>query len=308
MSAKDYNLLVVLGATATGKTRLGAQLALALKGEVLSADSRQVYQGLDIGAGKDLQEYCVDGAEVPYHLIDLAPLRSEYSVFQFQKDFFRCFAEVQGRRCLPVLVGGTGLYLEAVMNGYRMAEVPENRELRAEMSGLDMAALQRMHAALRPEQHNTTDSIERARLERAIEIAEYTQKHEPVPTPEVRAFILGVQWPREVLRERIAVRLRERMDAGLIEEVKALHQGGVPWARLELLGLEYRCVSEYLQGHIRSRNDLFQKLHAAICKFAKRQETWFRRMEKNRAEIHWVDRADYESALRLVRDATWTQH
>jgi tRNA dimethylallyltransferase len=276
-----------------------------MKGEVISADSRQVYTGLDIGSGKDLREYDVQGEKVPYHLIDLVGLGSEYSVFQFQKDFFRAFAKVSDLGRLPVLVGGTGLYLESVLNGYHMVEVPENPALRTKMSGLGMEALNRMLQELKPEQHNSTDTEDRARLERAIEIACYARDHEPVPTPEVNAFILGMRWPREILRERIMNRLKERMDAGLVEEVQGLYQTGIPWARLELLGLEYRSVSEYLQGKIHSKNDLTQKLHAAICKFAKRQETWFRRMERNGTTIHWIDKADADTALALVREQQW---
>lgn len=305
MSAKPYNLLVVLGPTASGKTRLGVQLAHSLKGEVISADSRQVYNGLNIGSGKDLDEYMVQGDKVPYHLIDIVGLDAEYSVFQFQKDFFRAFATVSTRGNLPVLVGGTGLYLESVLNGYHMVEVPENPELRTKMSGLDLTALDRMLQELKPGQHNSTDTEDRTRLERAIEIACYSMDHEPVPTPEVKAFILGTRWRRDVLRERILQRLKERMEAGLVEEVQGLYQSGVPWARLELLGLEYRFVSEYLQGKIHSKNDLTQKLHAAICKFAKRQETWFRRMERNGTTIHWIEQADAEAALALVQEQPW---
>lgn len=301
MTTPKSNALVVLGPTASGKTTLGVQLARLLGGEILSADSRQVYRGLDIGSGKDLEEYRQGGAPVPYHLIDLVDLTTEFSVFNYQQAFYATFEDVRARGVLPVVVGGTGLYLEAALSGYRMVAAPENPALRAELQQLDDNALRARLVALRPDLHNRTDLDDRERTVRAIEIAEYAREHEPPPAPEIRPLILGTRWDREVLRERIAQRLKERLDHGMIEEVEALHAAGYSWERLELLGLEYRFVAQFLQGTIKNYNDLFQKLNAAIVQFAKRQGTWFRRMERHGTTIHWVDEADLNMAMHLVR-------
>ncbi len=301
MPKETFNTLVVLGPTASGKTRLGVQLAAHLDGEILSADSRQVYRGLDIGSGKDLDEYQADGRAIPYHLIDLVDLKTEFSVFHFQRAFFEVFEALRARKTMPVVVGGTGLYLDAVLRGYHFLEVPENPALRAELDALPGEALLTRLLRLKPSSHNTTDLADRARTFRAIEIAEYEQHHTPEPTPEVRPLILGTLWPRDELRARIALRLKERLEHGLIEEVETLHADGYPWERFDLLGLEYRFVSQFLRGEIRSKNDLRQKLGAAINQFAKRQDTWFRRMERLGQTIHWVPRADIAAALHILQ-------
>ncbi len=293
--------LVVLGPTASGKTHLGVQLAALLGGEILSADSRQVYRGLDIGSGKDLDEYTLEGRAIPYHLIDIAELAQEFSVFHFQRAFFEACGQVRQRGVMPVIVGGTGLYLDAVLRGYRMAEVPENPELRQELEALSMEALAARLLCLKPSVHNTTDLHERERTIRAIEIAEFERAHPPEPAPELRPRILGTAWERRELHGRIALRLKQRLDGGMIEEVEGLHTQGHSWERLERLGLEYRFVSQFLRGEIRNRNDLFQKLLAAIQQFAKRQETWFRRMERQGTTIHWVPRAEFALAVQALR-------
>ncbi|MBN4072007.1 tRNA (adenosine(37)-N6)-dimethylallyltransferase MiaA [bacterium AH-315-F18] len=295
------NALVVLGATAAGKTRLGVHLARAFGGEVLSADSRQVYRGLDIGAGKDLEEYTQNGTPIPYHLIDVVDLDVEFNVFDYQRLFFEVFEEVTARGELPVVVGGTGLYLEAVLKGYRMVKVPEDAALRSELEKLEDAALVDRLLALKPDQHNTTDLEHRHRLVRAIEIAQYSSDHAPEPVPDVRAVILGVRRDRAELRRRISARLEERMNHGLIEEVEGLHAGGMAWSRLEWLGLEYRFIARFLQGTIKTREELFKQLNIAIGQVAKRQETFFRRMERRGAEIHWIDEANLEEATRVAK-------
>ena len=299
-SGEAGRVLVVLGATASGKTRLGVRLAAELDGEVISADSRQVYRGLDLGAGKDLDDYEVGGRRIPCHLIDVVDLGQEFSVFDYQKRFYQVFEELTGRGVLPVVVGGTGLYLEAVLKGYRMAAVPEDPDLRAELAGMPHEALVARLIAAKGKLHNTTDLTERDRLIRAIEIVEYSKDHEPAPAPAMNPLILGTKWDRAQLRQRIRERLEQRLEAGMIEEVQDLHDHGVPWKRLERLGLEYRFIAEFLQGKIQYRNDLFQKLYSAICHFAKRQDTWFRRMERNGADIHWISQGRIDIARQAV--------
>jgi tRNA dimethylallyltransferase len=282
------------------------RLARAFGGEIISADSRQVYRGLNIGSGKDLAEYEIDGVKVPYHLIDIVDLDREFSVFDYQQRFYAAFEELSGRGVMPVIVGGTGLYIEAALKKYRMVEVPENGPLREELSKIPHEALVARLTQLRGGLHNITDTSDQARLVRAIEIAEYSRQHEPEPAPDIRVFVLGTLWEREVLRERISIRLKERLRMGMIEEVRDLHESGVPWPRLETLGLEYRFISEYLQGKIRGKNDLFQKLYIAICQFAKRQDTWFRRMERGGIQIHWVPQGDYEKAREIMLTASFS--
>ncbi len=293
------NLLVILGPTASGKTRLGVELASLAGAEILSVDSRQVYRGLDIGSGKDLDEYVVDGKNIPYHLIDIVDLDIEFSVFDFQKRFFETFESLQQRGTPAIAVGGSGFYLEAVLKAYRMVDVPPDEDLRSELQSLSLEELGQRLEKLR-EVHNTTDLEDRERLIRAIEIAEYTARHEPEPAPEIDALVLGVRWDRIVLRRRIRDRLTARLRGGLVEEVEHLHSSGVSWEKLSFLGLEYRFVSEYLKGEIRNSNDLKQKLGAAICGFAKKQETWFRRMQRRGVVIHWIDEGDVSEAHRVV--------
>jgi tRNA dimethylallyltransferase len=298
MTNREYNLLVVLGPTASGKTRLGVALARELGGEIVSADSRQVYRRLDIGAGKDLAEY----GDVPYHLIDVAGLEEEFHLFRYQQMAYAAIEDCHTRERLPVVVGGTGLYLDAVLRGYRMVEAPEDTALRAELADCSDAELAERLRTLKPDLHNTTDLTDRDRTIRAIEITAYTKEHPPEPAPELTPLVLGVHWPRVELRGRIAARLKDRLDHGLIEEVDGLIAGGVSREKLHFLGLEYRYVSDLLDGTIGNHNDLYQKLFTAIAQFAKRQETWFRRMERQGVKIHWIDRGDVSVALRITGD------
>ena len=308
MEKKQQNSIVVAGPTASGKTALGVRLATLLGGEILSADSRQVYVGLDIGSGKDLEEYVVEGSPIPYHLINIANLSQEFSVFHYQQAFYEAYDDVRNRGRLPVIVGGTGMYLDAILCGYRMLPTPENAVLRQHLNTLDLESLAAELHRLKPTLHNTSDLADRERLIRAIEIADYARRHPPPPAPKINALILVILHPPAVLRERIAERLRTRLDAGLIEEVEGLHHHGIPWERLELLGLEYRFVAQFLQGRIKSKNDLFQKLNSAIAQFAKRQRTWFRGMERRGMKIHWLHGADIAAALEAVRSANNGPH
>ncbi len=293
---QEYNLLVILGPTASGKTRIGVRLAMALGGEIISADSRQVYRGMDIGTGKDLKEY----GSVPYHLIDIVDPGYEFSVFEFQRHFSRAWAEIQGRGKLPILVGGTGLYLDAILRKYRMTEVPANYELRKESAKSPLEDLAARLKAANPKLHNTTDLLDRERVIRAIEIAEYKREAEDgFPLPELKPVVFGILWPREALHQRISQRLRERMNQGMIEEGKRLLGSGVSSRTLDFYGLEYRFIARYLAGDL-NRNDFFQKLGSAIRQLAKRQETWFRRMERQGILVHWVA-GDKDPAVEILR-------
>ncbi len=284
-SRQKFELMVILGVTAGGKTALAVQAAQRLGAEIISADSRQVYRGMDLGTGKDLAEY----GEIPCHLIDIAEPGSEYNVFNFQRDCFTAIEEISARGKLPLICGGTAMYLDSVLRGYRLIEVPENPQLRAELTPLSDEQLRQRLTELKPLQHNRTDLDERERLVRAIEIAlgELASPDLP-PLPELKPRVFGLRWPRDILRQRIALRLQQRFAEGMIAEVQQLHAAGVSWARLEFYGLEYRLIAHHLQGQL-DYKEMEQKLHTAICLFAKRQENFFRRMERQGVDIHWLD-------------------
>ena len=286
-----YNCAVVLGATATGKTALAVKLAQVKHGEIISADSRQVYRGLDLGTGKDLQEY----GSIPYHLIDVCDLSREFTVFHFQQEVYRIFPQLIEKDALPIIAGGTGLYLDAILRGYELIPVPEDPALRKELATKTLPELQDMLIALKPDIHNKTDLEQPDRLVRAIEIARYRQEHPESAAvhlhnvPPIKPKIYGISFERSILRERIRRRLIARIDAGMIEETEQIHAQGYSWERLESLGLEYRFTAQYLQGKIESKEAYIEQLYRAIGQFAKRQETWFRRMERNGIEIEWID-------------------
>jgi tRNA dimethylallyltransferase len=301
---KKHNLIVILGPTASGKTRLAARLAASLGGELISADSRQVYRGMDIGTGKDLAEYIVDGVTVPYHLIDVADPDHLFSVFEFQQRFYACFREITARGRLPILVGGTGLYIESVLRDYRMSPVPENDALRKELEGKGIDELTARLLCLKPALHNTTDLTGKERLIRAIEIAEHEAVHGTgaiSERPDIAPLVIGVRWDRSVLRERITNRLKERLEQGMTEEVQKLRDAGVAWERLDEMGLEYRYVSLYLQGKL-SFEEMFRTLNIRIHQFAKRQDTWFRGMERRGITIKWLEGADEAVLRKIVRE------
>ena len=240
---------------------------------------------MDLGTGKDLKEY----AEIPYHLIDILDPGSEFSVFEFLERFAETFQGILGRKKLPLMVGGTGLYLEAVLKEYRMERVPRNEDLRKNLGLLSLSNLAARLKKANPRLHNTTDLLDRERVIRAIEIAEFHGKDShPFPLPHLESVVFGIRWPRDVLRRRITERLRQRMNQGMIEEVKDLRRAGISFEKLNEYGLEYRYASMYLRGQM-NKNDMFQKLNSAIQQFARRQETWFRRMERNGIRIHWVE-------------------
>lgn len=295
MVTHDKNALVILGATATGKTACAVALARKFSGEIISADSRQVYCGLDIGSGKDLSEY----GEVPYHLVDIVHLPDEYSVFQYQRDFYRAFEQVVSKGALPIMVGGTGMYLDSIIRGYRFKDVPENEALRLELASLDIAALQARLLQSKREIHNRTDLEDRERIVRAIEIAECPEGDE-LGSNNFNPLVLGIRYPRSELRKRIRVRLDSRIKEGLVDEVANIHAQGISWERLERLGLEYRATAEYLQGKTSSLQEYTERLYIMICQFAKRQETWFRGMERKGVRISWIENGDLLAAVSLV--------
>lgn len=281
-------LITVLGATASGKTRLAVELAEWLNGEIISADSRQVFRGMDIGTGKDLHEY---GA-TPYHLIDILDAGEECSVYDFQQHFLRIYADVIKRGNQPILCGGTGLYLDAVLRGYRMVEAPRNEVLRLELANRTDGELVELLISVKSSQHNTTDLLHRERIVRAIEISVAEKVQNFVEEfPVINHFIIGIRWERSELRRRITERLKVRLSDGMVEEVERLHANGISWEKLIYYGLEYRYIALYLQGML-NYNDMVQKLNSAIHNFAKRQETWFRRFENRGLSINWLEGGD----------------
>lgn len=278
---------VVLGPTACGKTRLAVQLAGRLHAEIVGADSRQVYRGMDIGTGKDLAEYVYAGLPVPYHLIDVAEPGTEYNVFLYQQAFDRIYADLTARGVRPLLCGGSGLYLQSAIGARRFAEVPENTVLRAELRGLTLNELGRRLSLYGP-LHNHTDTESEARCVRAIEIAEYEAAHPEAfrrtPPP---VYLIGIEVPPDQLRRRIRLRLEERLAQGMIDEVQGLLDGGLRPEQLTYYGLEYKYVTEYLLGKS-DRETMETGLYTAICQFAKRQRTWFRGMERKGWQIDWI--------------------
>lgn len=288
--ANMQQMITILGPTASGKTPLAAALAKQVDGEIISADSRQVYRRMDIGTGKDLADY--DG--VPYHLIDICEPGTKYNLFQYQQDFFDAYEDIRSRGVLPILCGGTGLYIEAVLKGYHLSPVPQNPELRQQLEGRSLDELTQMLKELKAKtgsnMHNTTDVDSCQRAIRAIEIESYNLEH-PVPRrelPAVDSLIVGVNIDRELRREKITRRLKARLEEGMLDEVRGLLDSGIPADDLIYYGLEYQFVTEHLIGRL-SYDEMFRRLEIAIHQFAKRQMTWFRGMERRGFTIHWVD-------------------
>lgn len=301
-------MIAVVGPTACGKTSLAVDLAVALGGEVISADSRQVYRGMDIGTGKDLGEYRRGDVQVPVHLVDIADAGYKYNLFEFQRDFLVAYNDIISRGALPVMCGGSGMYVESVLRGYRLIPVPENPALRAcleEKSLEELAAILSTYKSL----HNNTDTDTKKRAIRAIEIEEYyaacpVQERE---FPKIKALTIGVGVDREVRRNRITARLRQRLQEGLVSEVEGLLARGVTPDQLIYYGLEYKYVTMYVTGQL-SYDEMFKSLETAIHQFAKRQMTWFRGMEKRGTEIRWVDMSlPGDERVDLIRNLLYEQ-
>lgn len=283
------DLVTILGHTAAGKTAFAAHLAQRIGGEIISADSRQVYRGMDLGTGKDYEDYQVDNRRVPVHLIDILDAGYEYNVYLFKQDFLKVYTDIKERELLPVMCGGSGLYLESVLRSYKLLNVPINQKLRDELrdkSLKEMEALLKLYGPV----HNITDTSNKKRMIRAIEIAMFqaTSAENSGLEKEMNTLVLGVRYDRGLRRERITSRLEERMKEGMVEEVKMLLSKGLTPEKLDYYGLEYRYVSKYLLNEF-SYEDMFSKLNTAIHQFAKRQMTYFRGMEKRGISIHWLN-------------------
>lgn len=300
-------MITILGPTASGKTPFAAALARRIGGEIISADSRQVYRRMDIGTGKDLDDY----GEVPYHLIDIAEPGTKYNLFQYQHDFLKAYEDIRSRGVTPILCGGTGLYLEAVLKGYQLAPVPENKQLRASLEGKSLEELTQMLVELKRKNgtnmHNKTDVDSAQRAIRAIEIELFNGENpqEGAQIPPIDSLIIGVDIDREERRRKISRRLKQRLETGMVEEVKALLDSGIPADDLIYYGLEYKFVTEYIIGKT-TYEEMYRSLEIAIHQFAKRQMTWFRGMERRGFTIHWIDammpmEEKVDEVLRLMR-------
>jgi len=282
-------LLVILGPTASGKTSVAAHWAYRNRGEIISADSRQVYRGMTIGTGKDYADYVVNSLPVPHHCVDIVDAGEQYNVYEYQKDFLRAYNDILSRGKIPVLCGGSGMYIEAAINGYRLIQVPVNEELRRESETKTDVELEALLASLKT-LHNRSDTDTRKRMVRAIEIAVYQTGHpqDDNDYPEISPLFIGIRYDRDSRRQRITQRLRQRLDEGLIEEARELLDKGLTSEQLEYYGLEYKFLAKYLE-HELSYMQMFEQLNSAIHQFAKRQMTWFRRMERNGTTIYWLD-------------------
>lgn len=285
----NYDLVTILGPTASGKTPLAVALAYRLDAEIISGDSRQVYRRMDLGTGKDLADYVVDGKRIPYHLIDIVEPGYKYNVFEFQRDFLQAYDDIRQRGVLPILCGGTGMYIESVLKGYKLLPVPENPELRASLADKSLDELTTILAGYK-KLHNSTDVDTVKRAIRAIEIEEY-YRQQPVSArefPAINSLVIGVDIDRDLRRTKITRRLKQRLDEGMVDEVRALLDAGIPAEDLIYYGLEYKYLTLYAVGQL-TYDEMFHQLEIAIHQFAKRQMTWFRGMERRGFNIHWID-------------------
>ena len=290
MHNEKYNLITILGPTASGKTAVAARVASILNAEVISADSRQVYRGMDLGTGKDYADYAVDGLSIPYHLIDIVDAGYEYNVYEYQKDFLRVFADITSREKLSVMCGGSGLYLEAILKNYKLIQVPINEPLRESLDDKLLWELTEILRGYKNYLHNQTDTESSKRAIRAIEIEEYYLTHPEIDTgmPDINSLVVGVQFERTARRKRITSRLKQRLREGMLDEVQRLLDSGLTPEQLTYYGLEYKYMTLHLTGKI-TYQEMFDGLNVSIHQFAKRQMTWYRRMEKQGTQIHWLD-------------------
>ncbi len=289
IQSTTYNLIVILGPTASGKTKFAAQLAFELNGEIISADSRQVYKDMTIGTGKDYEDYTVNGKRIKYHLIDILEPGYKYNLFEYQNDFFKSFENVSHSGHFPIMCGGTGLYIEAVLKKYKLIHVPVNPQLRENLANQSLEDLTGLLGTFK-KLHNTTDSDTVPRAIRAIEIETFYKDHPDtdLKLPDINPLIIGINIDRQSRRSKITQRLEKRLKEGMIEEVQSLLDKGIPPEDIIYYGLEYKYVTLHLIGQL-TYDDMFKKLNSAIHRFAKRQMTWFRSMERKGIKIHWMD-------------------
>jgi tRNA dimethylallyltransferase len=304
---KTYKLITILGPTATGKTTFAAHFAKEIRAEIISADSRQVYKGMDLGTGKDLDDYLVDGVHIPYHLIDIVDPGYEYNVYEFQRDFLNAYREINKRNIPAIMCGGTGMYLDSVLKGYNMVEVPDNLILREKLQHKDDIVLIQLLKNYQ-DIHNISDTSDRSRLIRAIEIQEFVKNiPEKDKFPVIESLNFGISFEREIIRKRITSRLEVRLKEGMIKEVETLLSKGMKPEGLMFYGLEYKLVTKFVIGDL-SFDEMFKKLNIAIHQFAKRQMTWFRRMEKQGIKINWIDgnidlKDKVQEAFRIIKNS-----
>lgn len=298
---KDYNLIIILGPTASGKTSLAVQLASKIDGEIISADSRQVYRGMDIGTGKDLAEYTVAGSNIPYHLIDIIDAGEKYNLYEYQKDFIHCFHEIQLRNKAPILCGGSGLYIETALGKHPFAGVPVNPAFRENLDGKSHEDLQEIFNRYQLPKGYSPDLSTIKRTIRALEILEFTNNNNytPIDTPRIRPLIFGLNPTLALRRKRISTRLYQRLEEGMVEEVQSLIDDGIPTSTLKYYGLEYKFITEHLEGKL-SFEEMTTQLETAIHRFAKRQMTFFRKMEKSGLNIHWLNDPALEKAIEVI--------
>jgi tRNA dimethylallyltransferase len=295
-----YELITILGPTAVGKTGLAAKLAYRFNGEIISADSRQVYKGMDIGTGKDLTDYTVNDVKIPYHLIDILKPTEEFNLFRFKKEFDAAFNNIKKSNHIPFLVGGTGLYLSAILKGYNLVDVDFSGERYDLLMNLREDELIDILQKTSPELHNTTDLKIKERIVKAILVAEAEKdKSKIISSEAVNSLVIGVSKSRDEIKKSITARLRKRLDEGMIEEVRNLREAGVSKEKLEFFGLEYKFISRYINNEL-NYNDMFQKLNSAIHSFAKRQMTWFRKMEREGINISWINGPDEKAAAEII--------
>lgn len=289
MNGKENKLIAILGPTASGKTKIAAHVAHEINGEVISADSRQVYQDMNLGTGKDYEDYQVNGTMVPYHLIDIRNPGEKYNVYEYQKDFLNAYKMVSEKKKIPVLCGGSGMYIEAVTKGYRLIQVPVDQQLRTELEMKSHAELINMLRSMK-DLHNVSDIDTKKRTIRAIEIQNYYVNHPEIQLdfPTFTPFFIGIMYQRENERKNITGRLKDRLENGMIDEVKRLYANGLKFKNLTYYGLEYKFIAMHLEGSL-TYEEMFKQLNTAIHQFAKRQRTWFRKMEREGSKIHWIE-------------------
>ena len=304
MTGLKYDMVTILGPTASGKTEVAANLAYLLGGEVISADSRQIYRNMDLGTGKDLEEYRINGTNIPYHLIDIAEAGYQYNVFEYQRDFLKVYQELKIKGIFPVMCGGSGMYLEAILKGYRLIQVPINEKRRAGLQLLPLDSLKKILSDYKSI-HNTSDIENSKRAIRAIEIEEFCLAHPETDLsfPKINSLIVGIRIEREVRRRKITARLHQRLTNGMIDEVQKLLDRGIKPDELTYYGLEYKYITNYLLGHL-TYEQLVTDLNTAIHQFAKRQMTWFRKMEREGFKIRWLD-GELPTDEKTVKILSW---